>query len=79
MSDNCPKCGGNKPSLMACLDCGYSYLKSKSEQVKASTQICPRCGLNSTKEHIKKQSCKDIHYVPNAKSTEKLLPDLESE
>lgn len=28
----CPKCGGRKPYLMACIDCGYSFLKERSKK-----------------------------------------------
>lgn len=34
--NKCPKCGGRKPHLMTCIDCGYSFLKEYKESEKKS-------------------------------------------
>jgi ribosomal protein L32 len=51
----CPKCGGRKPTLMACLDCGFSRLHQKLK-----TNVCPRCGANASKKHIDLGNCKPL-------------------
>ena len=54
----CPKCGAEKPLLMACPACGYSVRKAQMK--KGKSQVCPRCGAFANKKHIERKDCKDI-------------------
>jgi NAD-dependent SIR2 family protein deacetylase len=74
--NKCPKCGGRKPSLMACVDCGYSFLKTKLYRNKEHILTCPKCGLNATKQHIRRCKYKKVEIDIVLSSKE--LPDWES-
>lgn len=56
----CPKCGGRKPYLMACIDCGYSYLQYRKPKIKKSvrdtTSVQGQDYLQHRKSKIKKNS-----------------------
>lgn len=63
----CPKCGGHKPYLMACVECGYSY---RSKRLKRRCEVCPLCGANASQEHIDRKDC--FHLVTKNKAKPKL-------
>jgi hypothetical protein len=48
----CPECGGSKPSLMACVDCGYSHI---SRNIYKS--------LNSNHQAVKGNSVKAVNGI----------------
>jgi ribosomal protein L32 len=74
--NKCPECGGKKPPLMACVDCGYSFFKTKLYRDKKKILMCPKCGLNATKQHIRK--CTYTKGEVDIELSKKNLPDWES-
>jgi len=70
----CPKCGGRKPLLMACIDCNYNFLQERKKRKQKSKLTCPRCGAIASKNHIERKDC-----IPIEESNKKVkLPDWEN-
>jgi len=55
----CPQCGGRKPLLSACLDCGLVLRHTKISK-PISPRLCPRCGARATQNHLSRQTCTPV-------------------